>query len=462
MNQVTPEDGMKITRDTKLVPGVYFLPHGIEIAADGVTLDGNGALIVGDDSESEASRARQRTRGVTINRRTGVTVKHLRVERYYHGIWANACANLHLQRNQITRTHELAGPDVFLDVWLDQSQAYGGAIFCNGVRDSFITDNDVQHQQNGVMLYRCENVEVTRNEASFNSGAGILMYESSLNKIEHNTADFCSRIYHYADHARTGHYHNGADAAGLVMMCASSRNTIRHNMLRGGGDGVFLGGFHKDQIKVPCNDNVFEHNDGSFSPNIAFEATFSQRNVFRHNRADACNYGFWLGYSSETTLEQNTIRQNRIAGIAIEHGHHNAITDNVFEQNAVGCQFWSSAQAAFGAYFPDCGESHETSLRKNQFTRNEIGVHIWSEKSAAHLPPQRCANFVIAGNTLRDNRIALRLERVRASSLTQNHITDNVEAGVVLQGCADVVVTANELARNGETVSNIERLTISS
>ena len=34
-------------------------------------------------------------------------------------------------------------------------------------------------------------------------------------------------------------------------------------MLRSGGDGVFLGGFHKDEIVVSCNDNVFENNDGS-------------------------------------------------------------------------------------------------------------------------------------------------------------------------------------------------------
>src|SRR6266542_2472533 len=48
MAEITPEDGMKITRDTRLAPGVYFLPHGIEVGADHVTLDGNGALLIGD------------------------------------------------------------------------------------------------------------------------------------------------------------------------------------------------------------------------------------------------------------------------------------------------------------------------------------------------------------------------------------------------------------------------------
>ena len=33
---VVPEDGMVITRDTTFAPGVYFLPNGVEIGADGL------------------------------------------------------------------------------------------------------------------------------------------------------------------------------------------------------------------------------------------------------------------------------------------------------------------------------------------------------------------------------------------------------------------------------------------
>lgn len=41
---IPPTDGMIIGADTTLAPGVYHLPHGLTIAADGVTLDGGGAL----------------------------------------------------------------------------------------------------------------------------------------------------------------------------------------------------------------------------------------------------------------------------------------------------------------------------------------------------------------------------------------------------------------------------------
>src|SRR5512141_1989976 len=161
---VIPEDGMIIMNDTTFAPGVYYLPHGIEIGADHVTLDGNGALLIGDSLQGQ---------GVTITQKTGVTVRNLLVERYYHGLWVNASANVRVLNCAVTRTHEVAGPDVFLDVWLDRSHAYGGGIFMSGVIDGAVLDNDVQHQQNGILLYGCNKIEVSRNNASYNSGYGI-------------------------------------------------------------------------------------------------------------------------------------------------------------------------------------------------------------------------------------------------------------------------------------------------
>jgi parallel beta-helix repeat protein len=300
----------------------------------------------------------------------------------------------------------------------------------------------VQHQQNGVMLYGCNKVTITENNASFNSGAGILMYESSENEVAHNIADYCCRIYSYRERDGKMSYHNGADAAAVVMMCNSSRNVVSHNMLRSGGDGVFLGGFHKDEIKTPCNENVFEHNDGSFSPNIAFEATFSERNVFRHNRADNCNFGFWLGYSSHTTVEDNSISGNRIAGVAIEHGHHNHIQKNKLVRNRTGMKFWVGANPVFTSFFPQHAESYATEIHQNELTRNELGIHIYTESGTSDV---RCHSFHIQNNTLNDNRIAIQLERARQCDILNNLIKQNVEMGIKMVGCKDMNIHSNEM-----------------
>jgi parallel beta-helix repeat protein len=433
----TPEDGMTLTGDTTFAPGVYFVPNGIEIAADDITLDGNGALLVGDGFKGQ---------GVRLNRRSGVTIRNLAVERFYHGIYASSCSALTLEHNRITRTHELDSPTVFLDVWLEREEAYGGAIFLNRCIDSRVDGNDVQHQQGGIILYGCDHIAVIANNASYNSGYGMLLFESSDNEVRDNIADFCSRIYQSKPGSET--YHNGADAAGLVMMSNASRNRIVHNMLRSGGDGVFLGGFNKEQIKVPCSDNLFENNDGSFSPNIAFEATFSQRNVFRNNRADACNYGFWLGWSSHTTVEGNRIEGNRIAGVAIEHGFENVITGNRFDRNRVGVQLWVNPDDRRGAgtfrqFFPDGADTHHTRITRNTFERHDRAIHVWTERGTA--PAIRCRDLSVTDNQISDNRIGVHFERVRDADIGNNDITGNIEAGVKLVGCADVATDGNRL-----------------
>ena len=39
MRTVEPTDGMIITQNTAFTPGVYVLPQGITVAADGVTVE---------------------------------------------------------------------------------------------------------------------------------------------------------------------------------------------------------------------------------------------------------------------------------------------------------------------------------------------------------------------------------------------------------------------------------------
>ncbi len=44
---VVPTNGMVITTDTTFAPGTYNLPSGVNIGADGITLDMNGAVLIG-------------------------------------------------------------------------------------------------------------------------------------------------------------------------------------------------------------------------------------------------------------------------------------------------------------------------------------------------------------------------------------------------------------------------------
>ena len=70
-------NGLRIEKDTQLEPKVYLLPEGITIDSDNVTLDGQGATILGTDKTGE---------GVRVSGRKNIVIKNLRVMNYYHGI----------------------------------------------------------------------------------------------------------------------------------------------------------------------------------------------------------------------------------------------------------------------------------------------------------------------------------------------------------------------------------------
>jgi parallel beta-helix repeat protein len=413
---VAPTDGMTITENTMLAPGVYVLPHGITIAADHVTLDGSGALILG---------AGRKGRGVTIKGREGVTIRNLRVQEYAHGIYAEDCRDLTITECRITSTTEVAPSTIFLDIWLPAEQAYGGGILLHRVRDSRILNNDVQHQMVGLLTYDCAGLTVNHNVANYCSGFGFHLYSTSDSRFEENTADFCCRYQPRGE--RVGHM--GADATGFLIVAGSCRNLFRRNNARLGGDGFFVAGLNPRFELRPCNDNLFEENDGSYSPNIAFEATFCAGNIFRSNIANACNYGFWLGFSSENVIEDNQINQNRQAGIAVENGYGFKVQRNQFHGNEHGLMLWSKRIPSFDRVVPKNNTSYEWRIENNVFAHNRRAIRIAADQDHGIRPytPDGSAPHP-HDHTVRNNQFQGNVQVFDLVNAERTAIEDNVES----------------------------------
>jgi parallel beta-helix repeat protein len=378
---LAPTDGMVITQDTQLAPGVHFLPKGLTLAADHITLDGNGALLVGQDNQGA---------GVTLAGYVDVTIQNLRLQSYGYGILARHCQGLTLSHCQVTATAEVPPNTTFLDIWLDADQitpggAYGGGVFFQDVSDSRVIENDLSHQMSGIYAYRCSRLTVQKNLANYCSGWGFHLYETCDSLYEDNCADFCCRWEPRGER----HGHMGADAAGFLIVHASCRNTFRRNLARLGGDGFFLAGLTPQHDPVGCDDNLFEQNDVSWSPNNGFEAVFSRGNIFRENYANHCNYGFWLGFSRDGTLEGNQISGNRQAGIATENGIHFRVSGNTFQGNGHGVLLWSKRVPEFERGLPENDTSHDWLIEGNTFTANNKAIRIAADQDhgTRPLPP---------------------------------------------------------------------------
>ncbi len=423
---ITPTDSMYITEDTTLRPGVYYVPNGLIVAEDGVTLDGSGALLIGKEHNG---------RGVSIQNHQGITVKNLRLTNYQHGIYANHCQDLIISGCQVRDTQEVPANTIFLDIWLPADQPYGGGILLVNTQDSQVLNNDLQHQMNGMLAYNCRKLTVRGNNASYSSGWGFHLYATCDSLYEDNVADYCCRWQPRG--GRSGHM--GADAAGFLIIYSSSHNVFHRNLARMGGDGFFLAGLSPAYEPVPCNNNLFEENDASWSPNIAFEATFSAGNIYRNNLANHCNYGFWLGFSRDGIIEGNQVNNNRQAGIAVENGLNFQVRDNHFQDNEHGILLWSKHIPEFLDAVPENTTSRQWTIETNTFQHNNTAIRIAAnqdhgirpykvpegEDPTTWLLPQ---DHFIRHNILRNNRLGIETLHAERTTFETNSFESNLIA----------------------------------
>jgi parallel beta-helix repeat protein len=233
-----------------------------------------------------------------------------------------------------------------------------------------------------------------------------------------------------------GGSHLGADAAGFLMVYKSCNNIFRKNFARLGGDGFFLAGLTPDGIDVGCNNNLFEGNDASYSPNNAFEGVFSKGNIYRGNKASHSNYGFWLGFSSDCIIQENQIHNNRQAGIAVENGVHFEVLKNDIQSNAHGILLWTR----FYDFLKNIPGINETSsdwlIERNRLIRNRKGIRIAANQDHGVRPLGRETSSIlpnqhrIQNNDIQENSIGIELENVNDTEMSENilnNLGDNVD-----------------------------------
>lgn len=209
----------------------------------------------------------------------------------------------------------------WLDIFhADTAELYGGGVLLKGTSGATVTGVAARHAQNGIGLINARNTYVADNDVSENSGWGIHLWASSQNVIVRNQA-------HHNVRCESPAYRRGCDSAGILLRELSDSNLVADNDMTWSGDGFFLSG--QPEYVRPSRGNMVVRNDGSSAYHNAFESTFSPGNVFLQNRADSSDYGFWLGYSTNTTVQGNTILGSRSVGIAIEHGSANRLQSNM-------------------------------------------------------------------------------------------------------------------------------------
>jgi parallel beta-helix repeat protein len=335
--------GTEVRNDMRVCPGRYRIADAkqkgvLVVAVSGVRLDLSGVVLESGDSVPERfTGAGVVSRGVDSLVVTGGTIRGYRFGIAIEGGRGHEVrgANLSFSRHQaLGSTDSLYDERDWLDIFhADSAEAYGAGLLLKRVTGAIVVDVVAQRAQNGILLHEVREAQVSDNDVSRNSGWGIALWRSSHNVLVRNKAGFNVRCV-----GRT--YRRGCDSAALLLRHGSDSNVVVANDLRYSGDGFFLSG-HRPGLD-PSNGNLVTRNDATGAYHNAFEATFSWDNSFIDNRADSADYGFWLGYSSGSSVRGNTILGSRTAGIAIEHGSDNELSGNVIIGGRDGIRLFTS------------------------------------------------------------------------------------------------------------------------
>lgn len=366
---IVPTDGMVITQSVRFCPGTYSLPNGVVVGADGITIDGGGAVLDGVNYLGF---------GVFINGHHNVTVKNLTAKRYYYAVRCENSNFLKIESCDFSDNRVISGNNIWLDInqapVINSSAHLGGGIFIKGGWGHSITNNVLRNQQNGIDLYYVNYSFIAENDASYCYGWGIHLDNSSYNTVHHNKVLRGDRscTYDSAGGQRCGNsgldpsVGCGCDAASILMLRNCHHNVFTSNDLRWGGDGFFSGIGSQSEMS---NYNYLARNDGSHSPHNAFEYTFCHDILFEDNIANDSNYGFWLGYLYDSIVRRNIISANDY-GIAIEHGRRDIIESNLITYNPYGIRLWTDNDSFNLQLPPDAIYSRDHIIRDNIITNS--------------------------------------------------------------------------------------------
>lgn len=285
---VEPTPGMEIDTDTVLKPGIYDFrgEEGLQIAADDITIDGNGAVINGGPD----SGAGYYGTGITADGVSGVTLKNMTVKGFNLGLHVKNGRSWLIEDND------------FSDNFTDPEYGWGdgpnyGAVMLENVKESTIRLNRGNNVWNGLYLKDSDRNEIADNDFSHCTNVCLKMWRACKNMIADNDFSYGIRISPGEVHAR--------DSSSHLMEAGSNYNKFFRNDFSHGGDGIFI------RVLNGWNSigNYFEENDCSYANNNGVES-WAPGNTYVGNIVNYSSYGFWLGGSDNTRLISNEVKYN--------------------------------------------------------------------------------------------------------------------------------------------------------
>ena len=288
---------LEITADIRLDPARTY--GALIIRKSGVTIDGQGAWLVGAPQDSGLATKDYKGTAILAEGVSNVTLRNINARGWETGLVVRQGSGWLIENCS------------FSDNFHDPDFGWGengrrGGILLDHVTRSTLLRNRANRVWDGCVLLDSDDNLLVDNDFSYCSNTCLKLWTASRNSIRNNVLSHGIRIAPNEVHAR--------DSTSVLIESGSCFNTFLHNNCTHGGDGIFV-----RVLNGWCStDNYFEGNDCSYANNNAVEC-WAPRNTFVANKANHSSYGFWLGGSDQTRLIGNEASFNGLAA-----GHHNS------------------------------------------------------------------------------------------------------------------------------------------
>jgi parallel beta-helix repeat protein len=417
------QDNMQIPSNSWIIinPGNYVVPDAgnngvIQINdKENIIIEGDGVTVDGTNYQGYM---------IKINNSSYIEINNFdAVSHYFYAVYITNSHHISINGNNFS--YNKVDSTGWISIWTNYTQALGGGVLMYQSHNAMIDNNTMKYQNDGVALYHTDSVVIANNDFAWNTSFGVRMYFSDACYVQGNNCSHVNRPYT-----------DPSDCAAILLI-VSNNNFVMSNDLSYSGDGVFLGQYQYSQI---LNNNYFGYNNCSFSPHNAIEATFADGNLYEYNNCNYSHYGFWLGYSFNSIVRNNEIIGNQYAGIAIDRGFNNAISNNYIRENPTGIELWE------GDPLPPYQNqfSHDYFIYENNIEGNTVAISL-----------KKTEHSIIYSNTIQNNRNGIYIfGEAFNDTISGNNFKNTTVYHIENNSQQDIYAQLNSYVINDESIIN--------
>jgi len=386
------------------------------VRASHVTIDGNGATLIGTGTSGDLNSLEKAGIGVSIEGVRNVVLKNLTVRGFATGLVVRDAESLVVEGCN------------FSDNYHNPKHGWGelparGGILMERVKWSVVRQTKANRVWDGLHLVDSDENLIEDNDFSFCSNTCAKLWHSRSNRFLGNNLSYGIRIDRAAGevHAR--------DSTSVLIETGSDGNYWFRNDVTHGGDGIFI----RVLNGWVSTGNVFVENDTSYANNNCVES-WSPGNTFIRNKANHGSYGFWMGGSDGSVLIGNEAGYN-----GLTNGYHNAPEPGF----------------GHGGIVFVSGSSSHTILSGNWAHHNNGGGIVLRGDVGSRGQKWRAFHWLIQENRLESNRWGVWGRWADSVHLVANSYRDN-EATNHLQDVTNLVeISALSVGGSGRPIARL-------